>query len=159
MPGRIFNGDETSFYICLKSRKLLHPDDTKTSTKYYLANKEAVAVLVFISASGKTLPSCIVFSYVRLPKNLWTICPLDGCKESQRVGGWNQEIFFDNTVKGFNKWLEDQNIQTPVLVFVDGHKSHLKTHLGEYCNGNGVIIHALPANGTHLIQPVDVSVI
>lgn len=68
------------------------------------------------------------------------------------------DIFYDYIVKGLNKWVEDQHIQKPVLVFVDGHKSHLTMLLSEYCSENGIILYALPPNATHIIQPADVSV-
>lgn len=44
--------------------------------------------------------------------------------------------------------MDDQSIEKAVLVFIDGHKS----------NANGIILYALPANATHLIQPADVGV-
>lgn len=62
------------------------------------------------------------------------------------------------TYKGLNKWLEDHNITKPVLVFVDGHKSHLTMTLSQYCFNNDIILYALPPNTTHLMQPADVSV-
>lgn len=68
------------------------------------------------------------------------------------------DIFYNSIVKGLNKWVEEQNISKPVLVFVDGHKSHLTMRLSEYCYENGIILYALPPNATHMIQPCDVSV-
>nr|CAI5836918.1 unnamed protein product [Callosobruchus analis] len=67
------------------------------------------------------------------------------------------DIFFDYIVKGLSKWVDDQNIQKPVLVFVDGHKSHLTMRLSEYCDQHGIILYALPPNATHMIQPADES--
>lgn len=57
----------------------------------------------------------------------------------------------------FYKWLQDQGCTFPVIVFVDGHKSHLTYHLSLFCSQNGIILIALPPNCTHIMQPLDVA--
>lgn len=159
MPDRIFNGDETSFYICPKSGKVIAPRGYKNVYKIVKGKeKEAVTVLAFISASGQTLPPCVVFPYVRPPKDVINSMPAGWLLGKSETGWMKSDIFFDYIVKGLNKWVEDQGVQKPILVFVDGHKSHLTMRLSQYCNENGIILYALPPNATHLIQPADVSV-
>lgn len=68
------------------------------------------------------------------------------------------DIFYDYISKGLNKWLNDNNVKKPVLVFIDGHKSHMTKDLSKYCYDNGIILYALPPNTTHMMQPADVSV-
>lgn len=158
-PDRIFNGDETSFYICPKTGKVIAPRGYKNVYKIVKGNeKETVTVLIFISASGKILPPCVVFPYVRPPKDVINSMSAGWLLGKSETGWMKSDIFFDYIVKGLNKWMEEQNIQKPVLVFVDGHKSHLTMRLSEYCYENGIILYALPPNATHLIQPADVSV-
>lgn len=48
-------------------------------------------------------------------------------------------------------------IPKPVVLFIDGHKSHLTWHLSKWCDENGIILYALPPNCTHIMQPADVS--
>lgn len=158
-PDRIFNGDETSFYICPKTGKVIAPRGYKNVYKIIKGKeKEAVTVLLFISASGNTLPPCVVFPYVRPPKDVINSMPEGWLLGKSETGWMKADIFYDYIVKGLNKWVEEQNVPKPVLVFVDGHKSHLTLRLSEYCNENGIILYALPPNATHLIQPADVSV-
>ncbi|KAL0830073.1 hypothetical protein ABMA28_003530 [Loxostege sticticalis] len=141
-PDRIFNGDETKdVYKIIQGKE-----------------KEAVTVLLFISASGKTLPPCVVFPYVRPPKDVINSMPKGWLLGKSETGWMKADIFYDYIVKGLNKWVEERNVPKPVLVFVDGHKSHLTLRLSEYCNENGIILYALPPNATHLIQPANVSV-
>lgn len=54
-------------------------------------------------------------------------------------------------------WLVTNKIKKPVILFVDGHSSHLNFDLSEYCTNNGIILYALPPNTTHMMQPADVS--
>nr|CAI5826805.1 unnamed protein product [Callosobruchus analis] len=159
VPNRIFNGDETSFYICPKSGKVLAPRGYKNVYKIVKGKeKEAITVLAVITAAGNILPPCVVFPYVRPPKDVIKSLP-DGWLLGKSETGWMKaDIFLDYIVKGLSKWVDDQNIQKPVLVFVDGHKSHLTMRLSEYCDQHGIILYALPPNATHMIQPVDVSV-
>lgn len=158
-PDRIFNGDETSFYICPKTGKVIAPRGYKNVYQIVKGKeKEAVTVLIFISASGKILPPCVVFPYVRPPKDVINSMP-DGWLLGKSETGWmKSEIFYDYIVKGLNEWVKEEKIKKPVLIFVDGHKSHLTMRLSEYCHENGIILYALPPNATHLIQPADVSV-
>ncbi|KAJ8965729.1 hypothetical protein NQ314_003935 [Rhamnusium bicolor] len=73
--------------------------------------------------------------------------------------GWmTGETFFEYIANDFNKWLIQEGIPKPVIVFIDGHKSHMSLSLSEFCDANGIILYALPPNTTHMLQPVDVSV-
>uniref|UniRef100_A0A1B0D5R6 Uncharacterized protein n=2 Tax=Phlebotomus papatasi TaxID=29031 RepID=A0A1B0D5R6_PHLPP len=43
----------------------------------------------------------------------------------------------------------------PVILYVDGHKSHLTLPLSEFCSSHGIEIIVLYPNSTHIIQPLD----
>lgn len=45
-----------------------------------------------------------------------------------------------------------------LVLFLDGHSSHLSLELSEFCKENRIIIVALFPNATHILQPQDVSV-
>lgn len=59
---------------------------------------------------------------------------------------------------GFEPWLVENNIKKPVILFIDGHKSHLNPEISQFCSDNGIILYGLLPNCTHLLQPTDVSV-
>lgn len=50
------------------------------------------------------------------------------------------------------------NIEFPVLLFVDGHVSHLTLPLAQFCKANQIELIALYPNATHILQPLDVAV-
>lgn len=73
--------------------------------------------------------------------------------------GWmTGETFFEYISNVFYPWLVKNNIKLPVLLFVDGHVSHLTLHLSKFCSDNGIILVALHPNATHILQPMDVAV-
>lgn len=66
--------------------------------------------------------------------------------------------FFEYISNGFNNCLGDNHVEKPLLLFIDGHKSHLNTYTSEFCEKHGIILYGLPPNTTHMLQPADVSV-
>ena len=56
----------------------------------------------------------------------------------------------------FLPYFQENNIQFPVIVFLDGHASHLSYPLSEFCALHQIILICLPPNATHFIQPLDV---
>lgn len=104
--------------------------------------KEAVTVRIFISASEQILPLCVVFPYIRPTKDVMLL-------RKSETGWMKSDFFYDYIVEDLNAWVKKENIKKPVLVFVDGHKSHLTMRLSEYCHENGIILYALLPNATH----------
>ncbi|KAG5896446.1 hypothetical protein JTB14_022525 [Gonioctena quinquepunctata] len=73
--------------------------------------------------------------------------------------GWmTADAFFEYISNDFNKWVIQEGIPKPIILFIDGHKSHMSLPLSEFCHANGIILYALPPNTTHMLQPADVSV-
>ncbi|KAJ8968105.1 hypothetical protein NQ314_002460 [Rhamnusium bicolor] len=70
-PTRILNGDETSFTLCPKTGKVVAPRGYKNIYQVVKGKeKEALTVLIVISANGAVAHPCVVFPYVRPPKDV-----------------------------------------------------------------------------------------
>jgi hypothetical protein len=121
-------------------------------------DKEAITVLLVFSASGKTVNPMVVFPYVRLPKNIVESMPPSWFLGRSETGWMRSEVFFEYIANGFNSWLNEQKVPRPVLLLIDGHRTHLTLELSQFCSENGIILYALPPNTTHMVQPADVSV-
>lgn len=67
------------------------------------------------------------------------------------------ESFFEYISNVFIKYLDDSNIPRPVVLFLDGHKSHLTFHLSKLCQENKIHLVALYPNSMHILQPLDVA--
>ncbi|KAJ8967159.1 hypothetical protein NQ314_003047 [Rhamnusium bicolor] len=73
--------------------------------------------------------------------------------------GWMQSsVFFEYVANDFDKWLENNKIKRPVILFIDGHKSHMILEFSKICEEKKIVLYALPPNTTHMLQPADVSV-
>lgn len=58
----------------------------------------------------------------------------------------------------FYPFLCDQNVEFPIIVFIDGHSSHFSFDLSNFCEEKKIVMIALYPNSTHIIQPMDVAV-
>ena len=67
------------------------------------------------------------------------------------------ESFFEYVANVFVPWLTTENIQRPVVLFVDGHCSHLTMALSDFCSSHNIILIALYPNATHILQPLDIA--
>ena len=41
---------------------------------------------------------------------------------------------------------------------MDGHTSHINISVSDFCRNHGIILYCFPAHGSHVLQPLDVSV-
>lgn len=48
--------------------------------------------------------------------------------------------------------------QRPLLLLIDGHKSHITLDVVDICRENNIVLLCLPPHTTHALQPLDVSV-
>ncbi|KAI8127236.1 Tigger transposable element-derived protein 1 [Lucilia cuprina] len=154
-PSRIFNGDETSFSLCPKPEKSWPQKDTEMCTGN---EKETITVLLVFSANGQTVVPMVVFPYVRPPKDVVNSLPKNWFLGKSETGWMISEAFFEYIANGVHSWLNEHKVQRLVLLFVDGHKSHMTLELSKFCEENGIILYAHPPNTTHIMQTADVSV-
>lgn len=121
-------------------------------------DKENLTVLCTVSASGLVPPVQIVFPAKRFPPLSKLTIPPKWAMSKSETGWMNGENFYEFIANYFVKFVKEQGIAFPVLIFLDGHKSHLTFHQSKFCSEHGIILIALPPNCTHLIQPLDVAV-
>ncbi|XP_039300746.1 tigger transposable element-derived protein 1-like [Nilaparvata lugens] len=156
---RVFNGDESAFFLNPKGNRVLAPKGAKSV--YLTVNsddKECLTVLISVSASGLLAPPMVVFKYERVPNIIVESVP-SGWGLGKTESGWmTRATFFEYITNIFHPWLIKEQITLPVILFVDGHTSHLTLQLSEFCEQNGIILIALPPNTTHFMQPMDVAV-
>lgn len=72
--------------------------------------------------------------------------------------GWmTSQNFYEFIVNIFEPWLTKKNITRPVILFTDGHESHLTFHLSKFCAEKNIVLISLYPNATHILQPLDVA--
>lgn len=158
IPERLFDVDESAFFLNPKENLVLARKGNKNAyIKSGSNEKECLSVLVGGSAAGDLCPPMIILDYKRVPSEVANSIPKDwgiGLSES----GWSTyDIFFCFTVNVFYPWVKE-NVGLPVVLFVDGHMSHLSYQLSVFCAKNEIILVALYPNSTHILQPMDVAI-
>lgn len=158
-PTRIYNADETGMQFCPKTGKLLGPKNYKD---FYVVSsgpeKESMTVLCNFSAAGIIVPPMIIVPYRRVPRDVAFSIP-DAYFLGRSESGWMvSETFYEYITNCFYPWLLENNIKFPVLLFLDGHKSHINVELFDFCIEKSILLYCLPPNATHIIQPCDVTI-
>lgn len=158
-PQRVFNCDESAFFLNPKGNKVLAAKGDKTIYQKVNADeKECLTVLVTGNAAGDVPPPMIVFQYERIPRELAASIPENWGVGRSENGWMTGETFFEFIANIFNPWLIENQIEKPVLLFIDGHTSHLTLQTSKFCSDNDIVLVALYPNATHILQPMDVSV-
>lgn len=67
------------------------------------------------------------------------------------------EVFYEYIGNVLFPWLMLKKTKFPVILFVDGHKSHLTLQVSQLCSELNIVLIALYPNATRILQPADVS--
>ncbi|KAJ8929262.1 hypothetical protein NQ314_018055 [Rhamnusium bicolor] len=121
-------------------------------------SKENVTVMFTFSASGEICAPMIVYPYKRIPeKIIQSVPPQWGIARSDN--GWMAaETFYEYITNVLHPYLIKQKTIFPIILFVDGHKSHITYNLSVLCNTLQIKLIALYPNATRILQPADVAV-
>ncbi|KAK9681229.1 DDE superfamily endonuclease [Popillia japonica] len=108
------------------------------------------------SADGETCVPMVIYPYQRVPEKIVkSINP----KWSVGRSGWmTSETFYQYIANVLYPHLVEKNTKFPVILFLDGHKSHLNYQLSLLCSELQVEIISLYPNATRILQPCDVAV-
>lgn len=117
-----------------------------------------ITTLIGGNASGKLVPPLVMYPYQRIPANIVNNMPNDWAFGRSENGWMTSEAFYEYITNCFHPWLMSNKITLPIVLFIDGHVSHISYHLSQFCSQNNIILVALYPNATHLIQPMDLSV-
>lgn len=158
-PKRVFNTDETAFFLCPKGVKALIRKGDKTAYNFTSNDeKECLTTLITANAAGMLVPPMIMFNYERIPAHITNLMP-QGWGIGKSESGWmTGQSFYEFVANIFYPWVITNNIQLPVVLFVDGHSSHLTMELSNFCIENRIELIALYPNATHILQPMDVAI-
>ncbi|XP_039314369.1 tigger transposable element-derived protein 1-like [Solenopsis invicta] len=155
---RVFNCDESAFYLCPKGERVLVKKGDKAVYNFTQNDeKECLTVLFTTNAMGALVSPMIVFPYERIPYSISQSIPLDWSIGKSENGWMTAETFYEYISNIFEPWLTAHNIERPVILYVDGHSSHMTLPVAQFCMDHQIELIALFPNATHLIQPLDVA--
>ncbi|KAK9754853.1 DDE superfamily endonuclease [Popillia japonica] len=118
--------------------------------------KQNLTVMFSFSAAGIVTPPLVVYPNKRLPRAIIDKVPDDWGIGTSDNGWMKGEVFIDYIKNVFYPYLKKTNIEFPVILFLDGHKSHLSYQLSQLCSELQIILIALYPNCTRILQPADV---
>ncbi|XP_055708637.1 uncharacterized protein LOC129804902 [Phlebotomus papatasi] len=157
-PKRVFNMDETGFNLAPRGELVLGRKNHHVYVESGNSDKENITTLFAVNAIGTFAPPLTLYKYERMPISAVQSAPPNWGIGKTESGWMTGAAFFEYIANVFLEFLVQQNIQRPVIVFIDGHSSHLTLHLSKFCRENGIVLVALYPNSTHILQPLDVAV-
>ncbi|KAJ8931362.1 hypothetical protein NQ314_015729 [Rhamnusium bicolor] len=157
MGSRIFNCDETAFFLSPSDNKVLVRRGQKIVHNIINSSeKENITALIMANAAGQMAPPMVV---VRLGKTLRESVPPSWAIGKSENGWMTNQTFYEYITGVFYPWLIESKIQFPIVLYLDGHVSHLTLPLSEFCMKKRIELVALYPNSTHFLQPMDVALI
>ena len=151
-PSHIFNCDETGIPLNPQPLKVVSERGAKNPSNICGSTKNQVTVLACSSASGSTHPPYIVLARKTLNHEI-SYNEVPGSRYGLSAKGWMD-------LHLFSKWFKEHFLlyapaARPILLLMDGHKSHFCPEMIKVAAKEGVILFALPPHTTHLCQPLD----
>ncbi|KAE9528887.1 hypothetical protein AGLY_012462 [Aphis glycines] len=93
---RVFNGDETGFSLCPKTKCVLGPKESKDIYEVAKGNdKENITVMFSFNAVGQMCHPMVIFKYKRVPQNILDSIPPDWGVGRSDTGWMKSEIFYE----------------------------------------------------------------
>jgi len=130
-PTRVFNLDETSFYLYPKGYLVLAEKGTHVYDTSAKSDKENITTLLTVSAAAVIAPPLTIYKYKRMNQEIANSAPSYWGLGKTDCGWMTGEAFFEYFSNVFHPYLIKNNVELPAIVFLDGHASHLTMHLGD----------------------------
>jgi transposase-like protein len=157
-PGNIYNVDESGYTVCQKPNKIIARKGKHNVGQLTSAEKgKTVTAVCCMSAIGMFVPPLLIFPRARMKPVLMDNAPV-GAVGVPNKSGWISEAIFTQWFQHFIDTVQPQSRPQPVLLLMDGHKSHTANlDVVELATKNNVVLLVLPSHCTHRLQPLDIS--
>ena len=153
-PRRFFNADESGFPLCLKTGRVLAEKGVRHVYQVANSSKQQITVMACFNAFGEYVSPMIIY-----PGERFRDVGIDAFQDAlygHSDNGWIDSKLFYGFLKHVKLFIDAKGIKTPILLFVDGHSTHMSLESSQYCHDNGIILYCLLENATHVLQPCDV---
>ena len=153
----IWNVDETGITTVQKPNKIVATTGAKQVGMLVSAERGTlVTVCAAVSAVGQILPPFFVFPKVTFHDHFLKGAPV-GSAGTAHKSGWMTDENFPKFLKHFHDHVRCSK-ESPVLILLDNHSSHLATATLDYAKENGIVMMSFPPHCSHKLQPLDLSV-
>ncbi len=154
-PSNVINYDETNLSDDPGRKKVITKRGCKYPERIMNHSKSCTSLMFAGTADGVVLPWYVVYKATNL-YNTWTENGPKRCRYNRSKSGW-----FDMTC--FEDWV--RTVVIPFCSKLEGRKvligdnlsSHLSCDMVRLCKEHNISFVFLPANSTHLTQPLDIA--
>lgn len=153
-PHLIFNVDEKGIQQNHSPPSVV-AGNTLAVQEIVSANSSTTTVFGCGITVGVAIPPFFVFEGTRMRQELMEgKCPCTDGTVSKT--GWsNTDVFMRYIEEHFLKYAPGRG-DDPILLLLDGHKSHTSFGLVDWAITRNIILFVLPAHTSHFLQPLDV---
>ena len=153
-PEAIYNTDETGVTTVQRPSKVIAQKGVKQIGKMTSGERgELVTVACVVNAIGTALPPMIIFPRVRYHEHFVNGAPV-GSIGAGTKSGWMTEESFMTFLQHFQKHTKSSE-DSPVLLVLDNHSSHISIQALDYAKSNAITILTFPPHCSHKLQPLD----
>lgn len=153
----IYNADESGLStVPTKLPKVISPVGNKRVSKVVSTERgRNITIICCMSATGLYVPPFLIFPRKRMRAELLENAPPGSVGYGSDNGWVNTELFLA-FLQHFAKHVKP-TAETPVLLLVDNHSSHITLLAINFCRDNNIIMLGFPPHTTHRLQPLDVA--
>lgn len=153
----IWNTDETGVSTVLKPPKVVGVKGSRQVGALTSGERGTnVTLTTAVSASGLCIPPMFLFPRKNYKDYFIRGGPPD-CIGTANSSGWMTEDSFLLFMRHFIKHVKPKK-QSPVLLLLDNHSSHLAISVLNLAKDNGIVLLSFPPHCSHRLQPLDVGV-
>ncbi|KAJ8332031.1 hypothetical protein SKAU_G00429850 [Synaphobranchus kaupii] len=156
-PEAIWNMDETSTVTVQTPSRIIAAKGKKQVAAMTSAERGALVTLAMaVNALGNHIPPHFIFPRKKYFNNFVHDGPR-GCIGTANGSGWMQKGDFVTFLHHFKKH-SNAFKESPQLLLLNNHSSHLSLQGIEFCRENGIVLLSFPPHCSHKLQPLDRSV-
>lgn len=122
-PRCVFNADESGFPLCVDTGKVLAEKGVKHVYQVSSGTKQQLTVMACFNAIGNFVPPMIVYPEERFRDS--GIHEFTEAIYGHTANGWMDSALFVEFIRHLNDFIETQAIPKPVILYVDGHSTHV----------------------------------
>ncbi|OQR82253.1 hypothetical protein ACHHYP_16324 [Achlya hypogyna] len=154
---RIFNMDESPFLSRTKSKTVVALRGSHNVWTTEPPSSVHISYVACVSATGLLVPPLFILPGARVTEDIALAANVSDCRVTcSEKGLINCEIFFEWLVM-FHEAVPP-SVARPLVLTFGGYRSHLSSKIVNRTETLGIKLVCLPANSTHLVQPLDVAV-
>ncbi|RHY46136.1 hypothetical protein DYB30_010383 [Aphanomyces astaci] len=155
---RLYNMDKTGFASRKKSTKVLALKGSDNMWAKMIAPSFHLTIVAAASAAGDVVPPLLIFPGRQLDRDVSAARDIPNSAITTSDCGFINGFLFEKWLTMFDRSIP-VSVKRPVVLVFNGYKSHFSAPaVMARALALRILLVCLPANGTHLVQPLDVAV-